>query len=136
MIAIATHVNGRGIRHISRFKNRLDFLTYADQATESAGFFISRRATISDICDALADRGPGLGSRFHRRISKREIYQEQRARILFLYSAGELIVSYPDSACCDSWRREKVFSLPRHAYRHARTFAKETAQRLAAEIAA
>ena len=66
MIAIATHVNGRGIRHISRFKNRLDFLTYADQAIESAGFFISRRAT----------------------------------------------------------------------YRHARTFAKETAQRLAAEIAA
>jgi hypothetical protein len=75
MIYIATEEHGRGIRHVTAFDDRLDFLAYADEvlACNDAGSMIrSKSSSIQQICDALYDNGIGFGARHHRRISRNE----------------------------------------------------------------
>ena len=74
-IYIATTEAGRGVRQVTQFDGRRDFLAYADNvlAMHNAGQMIRAKNTpIATICDALHDNGPGFGSRRHRRVSRRE----------------------------------------------------------------
>jgi len=81
-IYIATVEAGRGVRHVTQFDSRRDFLAYADEvlAMDSAGQTIRAKGTpIATICDALADNGPGFGSRWHQRVSRCEAIKLARA---------------------------------------------------------
>lgn len=81
-IYIATTEAGRGVRHVTQFDGRRDFLAYADGAlaTNNAGLIIRAQNTpIAMICDALADSGPGFGSRWHQRVTRREAIKLARA---------------------------------------------------------
>jgi hypothetical protein len=74
MIYIATHEHGQGIRHVTAFDDRADFLVYADEvlACDNANAMLRGKPSIARICEALYDSGPGSGSRSHRRISRDE----------------------------------------------------------------
>lgn len=81
-IYICTTEAGRGIRHVTQFDGRRDFLVYADEvlAMDNAGQTIRAQNTpIATICDALADKGPGFGSRWHQRVTRREAVELARA---------------------------------------------------------
>lgn len=80
-IYIATTEAGRGVRHVTQFDGRRDFLAYADDvlAMDNAGQMIrAKNTSIATICDALDDNGPGFGSRWHRRVSRREAVELAR----------------------------------------------------------
>ena len=73
MIYIATDEHGRGIRHVTAFDDRLDFLAYADEVLacdNNQRMIRSSSVNISTICDALYGTGPGFGARHHYRISR------------------------------------------------------------------
>ena len=74
MIYIATNEHGQGVRHVTAFDDRDDFLAYADEvlACNDASAMLRGRPTIARICEALYDGGPGSGSRSHSRISRDE----------------------------------------------------------------
>ena len=75
MIYIATDEHGKGVRHVTSFHNRLDFLNYAYEvlATNARNHMIRRRASsIDTICEALDDSGIGFGARHHFRISRKD----------------------------------------------------------------
>ena len=74
MIYIATNEHGRGVRHVTAFDNRADFLVYADEvlACDDASAMLRGKPSIARICEALYDSGPGSGSRSHSRISRDE----------------------------------------------------------------
>ena len=75
MIYIATDEHGKGVRHVTLFYNRLDFLNYADDvlATNARNYMIRRRASsIDTICEALYDNGIGFGARHHFRVSRKD----------------------------------------------------------------
>ena len=76
MIYIATTEHGRGIQHVTKFVNRLDFFNYAADvlSCHDRNSMINKGSTISRICDTLADNGVGFGSRSHRRISTRALF--------------------------------------------------------------
>jgi len=73
-IYIATTEAGRGICHITRFNDRADLLAYADRVTamRDSNAELKAGSTISEILDVLEDNGPGIGSRYHCRISHAE----------------------------------------------------------------
>ena len=74
MIYIATNEHGQGGRHVTAFDDRADFLAYADEvlACDDASVMLRGKPSISRICEALYDSGPGHGSRSHSRISRDE----------------------------------------------------------------
>ena len=74
MIYIATNEHGQGVRHVTAFDDRADFLAYADEvlACDNNNAMLRGRPSISRICEALYDDGPGFGSRSHSRISRDE----------------------------------------------------------------
>lgn len=74
MIYIATNEHGQGVRHVTAFDNRADFLAYADEvlACHNNNALLRGRPSIALICEALDDNGPGFGSRSHSRISREE----------------------------------------------------------------
>lgn len=73
MFYIATYECGRGVRHITPFNNKLDFLVYADQVLGMTNTVLNNSDSIATICEKLHDNGTGHGSRFHYRISMSEI---------------------------------------------------------------
>ena len=74
MIYIATTEHGQGVRHVTAFDDRDDFLAYADEllACNDASAMLRGKPSIARICEALDDKGPGFGSRSHSRISRDE----------------------------------------------------------------
>ena len=74
MIYIATNEHGQGVRHVTAFDDRADFLVYADEvlACDDASAMLRGKPSIARICEALYDGGPGSGSRSHSRISRDE----------------------------------------------------------------
>jgi len=77
MIYIATDIHGRGLRYITAYDSRNDFLSTALQwlGRSDKCFSIKARSSINDICDALHDHGPGLGARSHHRVTRREAFK-------------------------------------------------------------
>ena len=75
MIYIATNIHGQGVKHITAFDSRHDFLCYADDvlACHDSGAMIRAKASsIGRICEALYDSGPGIGARHHDHVSRIE----------------------------------------------------------------
>ena len=74
MIYIATNEHGQGIRHVTAFDDRADFLNYASDvlACHNDWAMLRGRPSIARICEALYDNGPGFGARSHSRISRDE----------------------------------------------------------------
>jgi hypothetical protein len=72
MIYIATNVHGQGVKIVSAFKSRLDFMVYADEITATANTKINQNDSITTICEKLYDMGMGHGARTHSRISREE----------------------------------------------------------------
>jgi len=72
MIYIKTTVNGKGVDLITAFKNRLDFMVYADEVTSTTNTIINQNDSIPTICEKLYDMGMGRGTRHHCRISQNE----------------------------------------------------------------
>tara|TARA_R110002020_G_scaffold301103_1_gene516613 strand:- start:67 stop:318 length:252 start_codon:yes stop_codon:yes gene_type:complete len=73
MFYIATYECGRGVRHITPFNNKKDFLIYADHVLSMTNAIVNYWDSIAVICEKLHDNGIGYGSRFHYRISMSEI---------------------------------------------------------------
>ena len=71
-IYIATVENGKGIRIITEFAGLNDLHYYASDVLSCCEGQPKARETVSSLCDLLADQGPGFGSRYHYRISRRE----------------------------------------------------------------
>lgn len=67
-IFIATDIHGRGVRHVAAFAGKADLLQYAHEYST----FVESLATVAEICEAMADKGIGFGSRSHRRVTLRE----------------------------------------------------------------
>lgn len=65
---IATAVHGRGVQHVAAFRGKADLLQYAHDYS----CLPPESATVDQICEALADKGLGFGSRSHRRVTLRE----------------------------------------------------------------
>ena len=72
MIYIETTVNGKGVDLVTAFKNRLDFMVYADEVTATTNTIINQNDSIPTICEKLYDMGMSYGARHHRRISRKE----------------------------------------------------------------
>ena len=75
MIYIATNIHGQGVRLITAFDDRRDFLNYADEvlSCNDKGQMIRAKSTpINRICEALYDSGMGTGARSHRRVTRDE----------------------------------------------------------------
>jgi hypothetical protein len=74
MIYIATNEHGRGIRHVTAFEDRDALHSYAldAMAFHADNHLLNGSPSISAICDALDDNGPGFGSRSHHRVSRKE----------------------------------------------------------------
>ena len=71
-IYIATYSCSNGkIQVVTEFSGQDSFQIYVDN---EAGAFkkVPKRANIDTLCDLLYDKGPGMGMRYHRRISARE----------------------------------------------------------------
>lgn len=73
-IYILTIENGKGVshNHVQEFRGRLDFLDYASDVLSRTSTQLKTRTTISEICDALVDQGPGFGSRWSSRCTREE----------------------------------------------------------------
>lgn len=69
-IYILTIENGKSVshNHVQEFCGRKDFLKYAENVLCRSDTRLRADATIAEICDALVDRGPGIGSRWSSRI--------------------------------------------------------------------
>jgi hypothetical protein len=80
MIYIATDIHGRGLRHVTAYDSRKDFLSTALQWLDRSDkyFSIKARSSINDICDALRDSGAGFGARSHHRVTRREAFKLAR----------------------------------------------------------
>ena len=80
MIYIETEIHGRGTRHVCAYNSREDFARTAKQWLDRSNqyFAIKSRSSVSDICDALRDSGPGFGARSHRRVTREEALRLQR----------------------------------------------------------
>lgn len=88
MIYIATDEHGKGVKHITPFDNRLDFLNYADDvlAFNGRNYMIRRRASsIDTICEALYDNGIGFGARHHFRVSRKDAKKYLKNGAIFTY---------------------------------------------------
>ena len=72
MIYIATNEHGRGIKHITAFSDRMDFLNYADNVLMYSDGFLAKSSKISAICEALSDMGIGFGARDHKRVNRQD----------------------------------------------------------------
>jgi hypothetical protein len=72
MIYIETNVHGQGVKVITAFKSRLDFMGYADEITATADVILNQNDSITTICEKLYDMGMGYGARHHCRISREE----------------------------------------------------------------
>ena len=81
MFYIATYECGRGVRHITPFNNKLDFLVYADQVLGMTNTVLNNSDSIATICEKLHANGTGHGSRFHYRISMSEIKKHGFSKI-------------------------------------------------------
>ena len=79
MIYIETYIHGQGIGCVSGFVNREDLrqtaMTWLERSDHG---YIPVNSTIEQICEKLADSGPCIGSRTHRRVSRAFAYQIQR----------------------------------------------------------
>ena len=71
MFYIATEIHGRGIRYITAFDNRSHLWRYAAECGVSTYGEPLRADSIAELCHKLRDHGPGLGSRSHHRVSRR-----------------------------------------------------------------
>ena len=72
MIYIETNVHGQGVKVVTAFKNRLDFMAYADEITATSNVIINKNDSIPTICEKLYDMGMGHGARHHSRISREQ----------------------------------------------------------------
>jgi len=84
-IYIATNEHGRGVKHISGFESRKDFLSYAYEvlSRSNASSLLRSNSTIEQICEALYDAGIGYGSRSHFRIWYNEAKKLRNTGIKF-----------------------------------------------------
>jgi len=71
-IYIATVENGRGISSVAEYAGLNDLHDYAYEVLACCEGQPKARETVSSLCDLLADQGPGFGSRWHYRISRRD----------------------------------------------------------------
>ena len=71
-IYVATVENGKGIRGVTEYAGLNDLHDYASEVLSCCEGQPKARETVSSLCDLLADQGPGFGSRYHYRISRRE----------------------------------------------------------------
>ena len=71
-IYVATQCNGRGFAGITEFCGLADFYNYVSEVLSCCEGQPKARETVGSLCDLLADQGPGFGSRYHYRISRRE----------------------------------------------------------------
>ena len=81
MIYIATNVHGRGVKIITAFDSRHDFLCYADEVLSCHNnnqMIRAKASNIDRICEALYDNGPGTGARHHHRISRIDAMEHLR----------------------------------------------------------
>lgn len=83
MIYIATNIHGRGVHYITGFKNRGDLLNYAQKVNAYSAAYLRNSASIGWICDSLAysglsNRDPGIASRFHNRVSRKQAIEHIR----------------------------------------------------------
>lgn len=83
MIYIVTNEHGRGVRHVTGFDNRdaLHSYAYEVMSYHSNNHLLNGKPSVSAICDALDDIGPGFGARSHRRVSRKEAEQLIRAGV-------------------------------------------------------
>ena len=51
MIYIETNVHGQGVKVVTAFKNRLDFMAYADEITATSNGIINKNDSIPTICE-------------------------------------------------------------------------------------
>jgi len=72
MIYIATNIHGRGIRHITAFYSRADFVDYVWEVLSCSDTRVNASDSIATLCDKLYDSGIGHGARNHHRISARK----------------------------------------------------------------
>ena len=74
MIYIYTKEIGRGVHenHVTSFLNKSDFVNHAIEAMTFTGRSISKRWSISRICDELQDKFIGTFARIHCRVTRRE----------------------------------------------------------------
>lgn len=72
MIYIATDIHGRGVKHVTAFKNRADFHNYASDVLACSYETVLVKDTINDLCDKLYDSGIGFGARNHKRVSRND----------------------------------------------------------------
>ena len=75
MIYIGTNVHGRGVKIITAFDSRHDFLCYADEVlacNNNNSMIRAKASSIDRICEALYDNGAGSGARHHHRVSRAE----------------------------------------------------------------
>ena len=71
-IYVATVENGKGIRGVTEYAGLNDLHYYASDVLSCCEGQPKARETVGSLCDLLADQGPGFGSRYHYRISRRE----------------------------------------------------------------
>ena len=71
MLYIATDIHGKGVRYISAFENRYDFMCYATRYAWGDRR-VYKSDTIATICDKLYDKAVGYGSRDHYRVNRQE----------------------------------------------------------------
>ena len=55
-----------------RFANRREFYQYCDRQCAMSDTSVTASMSIGELCDAIADKGPGIGSRYHKRITRSE----------------------------------------------------------------
>lgn len=74
MIYIATYIAGRSHEPhcVMAFDNKAAFVQYAYDATIRSDTTVYMSDSIDMLCDKLADKGPGIGSRWHRRIAAQD----------------------------------------------------------------
>lgn len=72
-IYIGTIIAGRNAgKPVSamRFENRREFYLYCDELTAMRDGHVTASMSIGELCDTIQDLGPGMGSRWHKRISR------------------------------------------------------------------
>lgn len=74
-IYIGTIIAGRnGGKPVSamKFRNAREFWLYCDSVNECRDTIVSPAMNIGELCDTIADKGPGIGARWYKRITRKE----------------------------------------------------------------
>lgn len=67
--------NGGKPYHVTKWNDKADFFYYCDHLTALTDSNVNQSMSIAELCDAIADKGIGSGSRWHKRITRQETIQ-------------------------------------------------------------